>query len=62
MGYFNTVHCITETFVSANLGVRKLMDATTALDREVAPHVWGVSEAELIDRAAGGLEAIISVL
>lgn len=38
------------------------MDATTALDREVPPHVWGVPEAELIDRPAGGLEAIVSVL
>ena len=38
------------------------MDATTALDRKVTPHVWGVSEAELINTPACGLEAIVSVL
>ena len=38
------------------------MDAAAALDRKVPPHVWGVSEAELIDAPAGGLEAIISIL
>ena len=38
------------------------MNAAAALDRKVPPHVWGVSEAELINTPAGGLEAIISVL
>ena len=38
------------------------MNATAALDREVPPHFWGVSEAELINAPARGLEAIISVL
>lgn len=38
------------------------MDAATALDRKVPPHIWGVPETELINTPTGGLEAIISVL
>ena len=38
------------------------MDAAAALDREVAPYIWRVPEAELINGATGGLEAIVGVL
>ena len=38
------------------------MNATTRLDGEVSPDIWGCPERELVDRAAGGLEAVIGIL
>ena len=47
---------------SLHLRVRELVDASAALDGEVAPHLGGGPEAELVDEAARGLEAVIGVL
>eukprot|EP00955_Chlamydomonas_euryale_P024467 257911-Chlamydomonas_euryale.AAC.2 len=38
------------------------MDAASALHAEVAPHFGRRPEAELVDTAAGGLEATVGVL
>ena len=37
------------------------MYAAAALDREVAPHIWGVSEAQFVNAATGRLETIICI-
>lgn len=38
------------------------MNSATSLDREVAPDIRGGPEAEFINAAAGGFEAIIGIL
>ena len=44
------------------LGVRKLVDASLEAHAEVAPAVAGGLEADAVDLAAGGLEALVRVL
>ena len=48
-------------FLEKYLGIRELMDAAATLDREVAPHIWGVPEVQLINNTTSGLEPIIRI-